>query len=267
MIIDSESSEFRPTEEAEIDVINYTDEDLLGQLETSRRQIGYFAAQLEAIEKEIATRDLLAPIPEIELEERPDDWIAIRRNQIKNELSALKKKDELLRDERQRIDDELYNRFSKRGTTGTKTNEFTLSLVSDDAYPEIGDRSGFEQYILETGKLHLLQKRVSLTALREELNILDEEKEAIIKRLEETNWKEEECINTLVSLFMDENFVDGDEFRNAGLVNEYRKKLENLKVLGLLKEYTKNELEETFKLPGINMVTKITINQRKREYE
>jgi hypothetical protein len=98
-----------------------------------------------------------------------DEELANRRNEIKLELAELARAEETLRAERDNIDAEFRNRFNARGSTATKTANWTTFLKVDDAYPELYDRQEFEEYILKTKDLHLLQSRISISAVQEEL--------------------------------------------------------------------------------------------------
>jgi hypothetical protein len=103
------------------------------------------------------------------LQECTDDELAELRYTIGQDLSALKRQDEQLRAEREAVEAEFERRFTERGSTATKTSKYTVSLRVDDKYPELYDQEAFESYLMQTGRLYLLQKRLSMAAVQEEL--------------------------------------------------------------------------------------------------
>lgn len=103
------------------------------------------------------------------LQEMTDDELAERRYQLGQQISDLKRQDEVVRSERDAIEQEFFRRFEQRGSTATKTSNFTVSARIDDKYPEIVDRELFEQYVLSEGALFLLQSRLSMSAVQEEV--------------------------------------------------------------------------------------------------
>lgn len=105
----------------------------------------------------------------VSLKDLTDDELAESRYLIGQELSALKRQDEMLRSERETIEKEFERRFTERGSTATKTSKYTVSLRVDDKYPDLYDQEAFEAYLLSTQRLYLLQKRLSMAAVQEEL--------------------------------------------------------------------------------------------------
>lgn len=233
----------------------YTDEQLLEARENYLRVLEQDAIGLELIEEEIVKRELLESTPNIELTERDDDWLAERRYEIKTELVLANSKVDELKNERDDIDEELKRRFTERKTSGTRTDRFTISMGQDDNYPITVDRNEFEEYVLKTGNIHLLQKRLSMTAVREELDALNAEKQAHLDKLEEAKWADNACVDVLYDL------AEADESD----YNVLDKKILILRATGKLQEATKNALEEHYSIPGIGMETKLTISQVKRK--
>jgi hypothetical protein len=103
------------------------------------------------------------------LVEMTDEDLAQRRYDIGKEISELKRQDEALRAARDAVEQEFYRRFEERGSTATKTTTFTVSARVDDKYPDLVDREAFEAYVLSSGNLFLLQSRLSMSAVQEEL--------------------------------------------------------------------------------------------------
>jgi hypothetical protein len=85
------------------------------------------------------------------------------------EIAEFARQEEALRAEKDTIDNEFRRRFEERGATATKTEKWTTFLKIDDAYPELYDRQAFEEYVIRTRDLHLLQTRISVSAVQEEL--------------------------------------------------------------------------------------------------
>lgn len=248
MIIDTDDSRFDFSDKYVLNnnFSTFEDEQVLENIETVRRNVGYYSALWQRLNDEAKERGYLIDPPVVDLEERGDNWLVDRRYEIKEALAEVNKQEEILKEERNEIDNELLRRFAERGTTGTKTDRFTVSVREDDNYPEVEDRTVFEEYVLDTGKLHLLQKRVALKALREELQVLEEEYATYLEELEENEWHDDACVHVLSQLDVPTT------------------KIETMQQLGKLEELTKNELEEYYTIPGVNIVTKLTINQVKK---
>ena len=259
MIIDTDDSLFAISDSPDTDRIDcsiLSDEDLLFELNWIPRDIGGMADYLQRIQEECRVRELFEPAPEIELAERTDDWLAERRAAIRLEITKLTKQQEALAAEREEIEQEFFNRFTERNTSGTRTSNYTISAKQDDHYPEVEDRTEFEQYLLKTGKIHLLQKRLSLTSIREELDIMKEQKEAYLNDLEAASWDIETCRYVLVSL------ADSyDEPINEQVIEN---KLATLQATNTVKEGMKDTLNQHYSIPGIGISTKLTLNQVKR---
>jgi hypothetical protein len=175
----------------------------------------------------------------INIEERTDDWLAERRDQIKVELAKIKVQEDNYRLEREEIDEEFKRRFKERGSSSTKTSKFTTSIKTDFHYPKLVDQTEFEEYVLDTKKLHLLQKRISPAAVKEELAILAQEKAALLKELEEEEWAEELCREICIQEF-DFQYPEG----TPGI-----------------QDFLKNKIEEYYSIPGVEIVEKEVINQ------
>jgi hypothetical protein len=230
---------------------NTEEEDLLGLLNSIPRDIGFFIACLEAVENEVYAREIFVDSI-ITLQERNDDWLGEKRNDIKLQLSSLKKQEDALRELRDDIDEELMRRFDERGTSGTRTSRFTISVREDDSYPEIEDRTLFEDYVISTKKIHLLQKRLSLSAIQEELAAMQEEYVTYRDRLAKSINKETTAESIYKELF------GGDD--NELLDN----KINILKYTNNLVSTLEEDLKDYFSVPGIRVVTKKSINSVKR---
>lgn len=113
--------------------------------------------------------DIDPSFAEVNLTQQTDDWLADERYRLGRIISQLARKDEIVRACRDSINQEFQRRFDERGSTATKTNDFTISARIDDKYPEIEDRNAFESYILSTGAIYLLQSRLSMSAVQEEI--------------------------------------------------------------------------------------------------
>lgn len=226
-----------------------TDNELLTELNFLPRLIARDLRCLEIVENQ--TRDMFVPV-EVSLSERTDDWLAERRDAIKQEVSQLKRQDEALKAERDAIDEELVARFKERGTSGTRAARFTISMKSDDSYPVCSDRTAFENYLLETKKLHLLQKRLSLSAMQEELAILNEERKAYISRMEEANDIVDEACQIYRELHSHEALSDVEQTIDQMVSDK------------TIVNSVKQELQDRCVIPGIELVQKLTINQVKR---
>lgn len=242
---------FDDTDDVISNCSSYTDEALLTSLNSLPRTIAYNIATLEAVETEIQAREMFIE-PVITLQERNDDWLGEKRNDIKLELAKLKKQEDALRELRDEIDDELMRRFEERGTSGTRTARFTISVREDDSYPEIEDRTLFEDYVISTKKIHLLQKRLSLSAIQEELAAMQEEYNNYKDMLVKSSNKEATAEKIYYELFgSDDNELLGN-------------KINILKQLGKLVSTLEEELKDHFSVPGIRVVTKKAINSVKR---
>ena len=175
----------------------------------------------------------------IKLEDQTDDWLAERRDEIKVELAKIKVQEDNFRVEREEIDEEFKRRFKERGASSTKTSKFTTSIKTDFHYPKLVSQTDFEEYVLDTKKLHLLQKRISPAAVKEELSILAQEKAALLQQLEEENWSEDFC-RELCFMEFDINYPKG---------------------LPGIQDLVKNKIEEHYSIPGVEIVEKEVINQ------
>lgn len=189
---------------------------------------------------------------EIVITEQTDDWLAERRAELKIEIAKIKEQDDALKAEREAIDEEFTRRFLERGSSSTRTSHYTISLREDFNYPKVDDLTDFEDYVLRTKKLHLLQKRISSNAVKEELAIRIQEKEAFTKLLNENNWDDETCREVYCDMHQDENEED------------VLSRVAFLSMVQQLKDTVKEELADYANLPGIEVVTKQTINAVKR---
>lgn len=223
-------------------------EDLLGEFNALPRYIAYLKDCLTQ-RQEFIYEEILVP-NNISLQDRTDSWIADRRDAIAKEISRLKRQDEDLKAERDDLDQELRRRFDGRGTTGTQTKNFTISLKEDDNYPETYDRTAFEQYVLDTGKIHLLQKRLSMASVQEELMALREEHEALLKELADHGETDEAAIAIYRKLYGESELLTA--------------KINVLKLTGTLVSTLKQELLDYFSIPGVHIVTKYSITSKKR---
>jgi hypothetical protein len=254
MIIDTSDSRFdfsdrKWTEEYRENLETFLDEHLLEELNMVPRAIGSWVFYLERLEQEVKDRDLF--------EERTDDWLAERRAAVRLQITGLTKQQEALAAERDEIEQEFFRRFTERNTSGTRTSRYTISAKQDDHYPEMQDRMEFEQYVLATGKLHLLQKRLSLTAIREELDALADQKANYLENLTEAGWEEDTCRYVLVSLAQER----GEEPINEEVIEN---KIKVLSVTNRLKEGMFEALDQHYSIPGVGISTKLTLNQVKR---
>lgn len=247
------SATLRELDVATGDVDDWQDIELLEQLNLYPRVIGKITAALEQVENEVVAREILTPNVPPTLDERTDDWLAERRNEIRGELSDNARKEETLKAERDEIDQEFVRRFRERQTSGTRAGRFTISMKMDDNYPEVTDRTSFEQYVLESGKLHLLQKRLSLSSVKEELAAFEQERKASLKKLNEEGFTREVCF-TALSEIQEDHYPDD-------IINN---KLDIWTATGRLEEGIVAEINEHYTIPGVNVVSKLTINQVKR---
>lgn len=222
-----------------------TEENILEYSNLLPRILSYLTAKYEEITTKI--EDYIIPT-EISLAERTDDWLAERRNEIKLVLAEAKKQEEALRLERELIDQEFIDRFEKRGTKGTQAARFTVFMKEDANYPEIINRSDFEEYVLNTRKLHLLQKRLSLSAIQEELAALQEEYNFYKDRLANSVNKDEEAERIYKDLFGtgDDELLDN--------------KIHILKWTQKIVPTLEQELKDHFSVPGVDVRMKQTIN-------
>jgi hypothetical protein len=98
-----------------------------------------------------------------------DDELADRRDELRTKLSELARAEDEIRAEKDSIDQEFISRFTSRGSTATKTSLFTISARENDRYPELVDRNAFEAYVLANKALYLLQSRLSMKEIQDEL--------------------------------------------------------------------------------------------------
>ena len=85
----------------------------------------------------------------------------------RSELSAtFKAEDKILEDKQQMVTAEILNVFKEQGIDSTKTQYGTLKRVTSDRY-WCNDWGPFLEYIRENDALHLLQQRITITAMRE----------------------------------------------------------------------------------------------------
>lgn len=250
---------------AEEIIEDYDDEDLLEEVNIIPRIIGYDIAYIQALNDEVIKREILIEPEPIKLKDRTDDWLAERRNELKLEISKLKRQDEELKAERDDIDSEFMARFTARGTSGTRTARFTISARVDAAYPEVEDRNEFEAYLLKTGKLHLLQKRLSLGSVKEEQDIMKQEKEAWTTYLDDNKWSTESCEHVLEELYEMQADVEDEEEYEA-FQEEYKMRIGTLANASneVIKQATKTLLDDQYSIPGVGVAEKLTINQVKR---
>lgn len=239
------------------------EEDVLYAINYLPRVIGAYVSLLEASEE--AALRFLEPIPEITLEERTDDWLADKRKDIEKEISTLKRQGEELTAQKKDIEDEFFRRFTERNSQGTTTSDWSLTVKVDDAYPTISERNEFEEYMLKTGKIHLLQKRLSIKAIREELDLMTSEKATWIEELDENDWDDQSCIRALTWMSEDELYTLGaSEEERKDAEAQLATKLAVLQTTNQLKQATEAALEQHYKVPGIDLEQKLTLYQRKR---
>lgn len=200
----------------------------------------------------------------VDLTEVSDDWLAERRDILRKRKSRVRRIDEAVAADMDAVEQEFYRRFAERNSKGTRTNKFMMSLVIDDHYPEITDKTEFDNYVLSTKKLHLMQKRLSMTAMREELDLLLEEKKDWLERLEEGGWSKDLCTKCLEHITyrqIDETCDTPEE--EATLEDQLASKLAVLEAVGNWKDATKLALEDYYRIPGVNLVQKMKLSQKK----
>lgn len=183
----------------------------------------------------------------VALKEQSDDELAERRYQIKGELAELEGQVSALKDEREEIDEEFKRRFNERGSTSTKTTRSRISLRRDIAYPMLADATAFEDYVLENKAIHFLQKRINLSAINEELAAMKQEREAYLKLLEDNNWSKETCYQVLGEINITSSVI-------KPIIQDLSEEV--------LRSVVEAELTNKFSIPGIELITKETINQR-----
>jgi len=204
-------------------------------------------------------------VDEIVLENQTDDWLADNRKEIQLQISVLKRQEEDLRAYLDDIDQEFKRRFAERQSEGTQTSNWTLGLKIDDHYPEVQDRQEFEEYLLKTKKLHLLQKRLSMTAIREELDALRDEKQHWLDELKDNNWDEDTCRRTLEWIHNSEcDQYDYSDEEKEGIDAQFANRLRVIAATKRWKDSTQSAIDDYYRVPGVGLSQKTTITQRKR---
>jgi hypothetical protein len=200
----------------------------------------------------------------VDLTETSDDWLAERRDMLRKRKSRVRRIDEAIAADLDAVDQEFYRRFSERNSKGTRTNKFMMSLVIDDHYPEITDKTEFDNYLLKTKKLHLMQKRLSMTSVREEQDLLRKDKQDWLERLEEDGWSKELCTKCLehITYCQIDETCDTEE-EAAVLEEQLASKLAVLEAIGNWRDATKLALEDYYRIPGVNLVQKMKLSQKK----
>jgi hypothetical protein len=220
------------------------------------------------------------PTSENKLKDQTDDQLAERRAELRTETSLLKRKGEQIAAERDDIDAEFKRRFQERNITGTRCQLYTISLRKVDNYPQIVDRNMLEEFILASGKLYLLQNRVAQKHIQEELAVMKDEVEAFKQRLDEI--KTESLRLELEEKSDEEKAQNNENLEIVALdilswiddlgcptdINILKSRLDRLKIMykptSVLINVLSEMLDASLTIPGIQMVTKETINQIKR---
>lgn len=92
-----------------------------------------------------------------------------RRNIIKNTyLPEVNQKVAKYKAELQEVDEALLKRMRAEGLKSFTGEDFQTTIAIRNNYPEIEDRTAFEEYVLEKRMLYLLQSRVLMSAIQEE---------------------------------------------------------------------------------------------------
>jgi hypothetical protein len=201
----------------------------------------------------------------MDLQEVTDDWLADRRKRLHHIVSVLNKKAKTVGAEIDDLELEFNRRFAERNSTGTQTDKWFITQQIDDHYPEMQDRDEFYSYMIATRKTHLMQKRLSVTAIREELDLLIQEKQHWLDELEENNWDAKTCTRCLTHILerrIDEQAHTNDEV--SILQQEHDHRLSVLRAVGNWKTVTTNVLNDFYRIPGVVLREKITLSQRKR---
>jgi hypothetical protein len=201
----------------------------------------------------------------MELQDRTDDWLADRRKELLTSISRLNKEAKELAAEVDLIEIEFNQRFTDRNSTGTQTDKWSITQVVDDYYPEIQDRDDFDAYLIATRKLHLMQKRLSVTSIREELDLLLQEKQHWLEELNYNNWNEETCTKCLEHILdrrINEQVTTDEEL--TLLQKEHEHRLTVLRAIGTWEAVTMNILDDFYRIPGVTIREKTKISQRKR---
>lgn len=200
----------------------------------------------------------------MELKEQTDDWLADRRKELQSNISQLRRETEALNADLDEVEIEFNRRFAERNSTGTQTDKWILTQRVDDHYPEMQDRDEFYSYLLATRKTHLMQKRLSVTAIREELDLLLQEKQRWLEELEENNWNAETCTQCLEHITARRIDEQATHEEIPVLESEHKHRLDVLRAVGNWKDTTTNVLNDFYRIPGVVLREKITLSQRRR---
>lgn len=201
----------------------------------------------------------------MELGEQTDDWLADRRKELQANISQLKRETEALSAEVDEIEMEFNRRFAERNSTGTQTDKWFIMQRIDDHYPEMQDRDEFDAYMIATRKTYLMQKRLAVTAIREELDLLLQEKQHWLDELEENKWDPKtctRCLEHIVERKINEQAITDNEIDVLQQQHDHR--LSVLRAVGNWKAVTTNVLNDFYRIPGVVLREKITLSQRKR---
>jgi hypothetical protein len=199
------------------------------------------------------------------LAEQTDDWLADRRKELQADASRLKREGEAIKAEIDEIELEFNRRFAERNSTGTQTNRWTLSQQIDDHYAVIENREDYDRYRLASQKLYLSESRLARKSIREELDLLETEKQHWLEELEENGWDVEtctKCLEHITNRKMDEHALTPEEA--AVMQQEHEHRLNVLRAVGNWRDATTNALNDFYRIPGVVMREKITLSQRKR---
>jgi len=199
------------------------------------------------------------------LENLTDDDLAERRAELKKVvLPDLNKAKQEATAELDDINQEFFRRFAERNSSGTKAAGYSISMILDDKYPELVDRESFFDYLIKTGKTHLMQKRLSLNAIREETDLLEEEKERWLERLEESGWDAavcKECLEHITERQVSEMANSQEEVDR--LRNEAAQRITVLETVGSWEDSTKMALEDFYQIPGVILRDEMRLSQKK----
>jgi hypothetical protein len=201
----------------------------------------------------------------MELENLTDDDLAERRAELKKVvLPDLNKKKQEATAALDDINQEFFRRFSERNSNGTRAAGYVISMTLDDKYPELVDRESFFDYLIKTAKTHLMQKRLSIGAIREELDLLTDEKERWLEKLEETEWSADVCKECLEHIAerqiseMTSSQEEADKIRR-----ETAQKLAVLETVGTWKDSTKMALDDFYQIPGVILRDEMKLSQKR----
>lgn len=146
---------------------------------------------------------------------------------------------------------EFTSRLQARGAVGTMTSAYRVRLIEEPFYPKITDYSEFEAYVLSSQQLNLLQKRLSITAISELREDLQQQHQMYLDRLE-VEPAQQPLVAEQIYL---ELFGETDIIRD---------KISRLKQEGRLVEALKEDLTRMFSIPGVSFVPRTRLSITKR---